>query len=343
MEFLEIDGAYGEGGGQILRTAVAFSIIRQRPIRVSRIRAGRSVPGIRPQHAASLALLAKVSEGELIGGDVGSTEVTFSPGRPKDESLTVDMRTAASTTLALQAVIPAVALSRARISLRLIGGTDVPWSPPIDYFSSVVMAGFRMLGISFDIACPRRGYYPKGGGIVESNIEPSYGVKPLHAVDPPKIAEVRLQSRCSALPRHVAQRQADSALSLLKESGIVPTETVLAVEEADSPGSSAVISSVGESAALGGDAIGRRGRRAEEVGREAAETFLRALRTGACFDSSLADMLAPLLSLAGGASEIRIPWGTPHILTSIHVAQLFVDFSYELKEDKSSSLLRIMP
>src|SRR5207249_2364751 len=137
-EMLEIDSSFGEGGGELLRTALYFSIIFNRAIHVTKIRAGRDAPGLKPQHAAVLRILADLSNVKIEeGGEVGSTELRFVPGKmgekKKDGPITYDLGTAASITLVLQAVIPAVALSGSSLRAGFIGGTDVPWSPTSDY------------------------------------------------------------------------------------------------------------------------------------------------------------------------------------------------------------------
>ena len=275
----------------------------------------------------------------MVGGEVGSSEVTFYPSKPKATQLRVDMKTAASITLALQAVVPAIALSGIRLTLSLVGGTDVPWSPPFDYFAAVAGRGFGILGIEFRAACSRRGYYPRGGGLVECTIEPSSGIRSLTLLERPQQTPVRVESRCAQLPRHVAERQASLAESTLKSRGVTSLETVVTEEAAESPGSSLVVSSVGEGYALGGDSIGSKGKRAEEVGSEGAEAFLQEFVTGSCLDSSIADMLAPLLALAPGKSTVRISRVTTHLTTSLHVAELFQSFSYSFRQEAQSTVL----
>ena len=164
MEAVEVDGSFGEGGGQILRTAAAFAIALHRPIHVTGIRAGRRVPGLRQQHVSALEILRAVSGGRRAGCSVGSSEISFQPGSGSETSLFFDLRTAASITLVLQAVVPAVALSGRRLSLELVGGTDVPWSPTFDYFATVVRHAFSMVGVGFSAETLSRGYYPRGGG-----------------------------------------------------------------------------------------------------------------------------------------------------------------------------------
>jgi RNA 3'-phosphate cyclase len=343
MDPLEIDGSYGEGGGQILRTAMAFSVITTRSIHVTKIRLGREQPGLRPQHAAALLMLKDLCGGTLEGASIGSTEVSFIPGERAGPSMKVNLMTAASITLVLQALVPAVSLSGSDLRLELIGGTDVPWSPPFDYCATVVREGFRMIGVSFSTSALRRGYYPKGGGRVVSSIERCSEVRAIELAHPPQSHPVTLTSRCGKLPRHVAERQANSAQSVLEARGIEINEVEVTEEGSDSPGSSIVITEVADDCLIGADALGARGKPAEKVGREAADSFVETRASGAAFDARIADMVAPFLSLAKDASRIRIPIVSRHLETGLHVAQLFTSCDYSWQESDGSFLLSIEP
>src|SRR3989442_15228061 len=222
MELLEIDVSYGEGGGQILRTAVAFSIILGRPVRVIKVRAGRNNPGLRPQHASVLKILREVCGGRLEGGEVGSTPITFYPGVVEASSMKVDMGTAASITLVLQAVVPAASLSGSSLDLELVGGTDVPWSPTFDYFTNVVLPALKLIGVRCRAEASKRGYYPKGGGAVKASVEPCEEVAPLRhtqrGANPP--ASVGVGSRGGGLPAQAADRQSQAPQPHLRGEGI---------------------------------------------------------------------------------------------------------------------------
>jgi len=343
VDFLEVDGSFGEGGGQILRTAVAFSVALRRPVRVTKIRSGRDVPGLRQQHASALEILKEVSGGKLEGGSVGSTEIAFVPGEGGPTSLTFDLKTAASTTLVLQAVIPAAAFSGIELSLRLLGGTDVPWSPTFDYFATVVRSAFAKLGVRFTASASKRGYYPKGGGIVEVQVQPSREAKNLVMTSAKGRVEASLVSRCGGLPEHVAKRQLDSALAVLKARGVGVVSAGFHIEPSVSPGSSLLAYAPAEDRILGSDAIGARGRRAEEVGIQVAERLARIAESGACLDSNLADMVAPLLALAKLDSRVRIPEATRHLETSLHVARLFTGCDFRIDQEGASSVLTVEP
>src|SRR2546422_3997 len=298
MELLEIDGSYGEGGGQILRTAIAFSIILGRPVRVIKVRAGRNNPGLRPQHASVLKILREVCGGRLEGGEVGSTAITFYPGVVEASSMKVDMGTAASITLVLQAVVPATSLSGSSLELELVGGTDVPWSPTFDYFANVVIPALKLIGIGCRAEASKRGYYPKGGGAVKATVEPCKQVAPLELAERGSNPPASVVSRCGRLPAHVAERQSQAAQSYLHGQGIEVESASASQVVSDSPGSSILISTIGGDCLLGSDSIGARGKGAESVGREAARDFAASHKSGACVDVHLSDTLAPFLSLA---------------------------------------------
>ena len=343
MEFVEVDGSQGEGGGQIIRSAVAFAAIMRKPVRVVNVRAGRGVPGLKRQHISALRVLSRVFGGEMSGATEGSSTVTFVPGTPRETTISVDMGTAASITLVLQAVIPAVAMTRTRISLDLVGGTDVPWSPTLDYFQRVVRGAFAMCGVRFDLTSERRGYYPVGGGRVSAVIEPSDNLIPVNLVERQTVAGAMLMSRCGNLPRHVAERQVASAAEVLEDSGMRVLETKISDELSDSPGSSLLAYFTGKGVFLGSDSIGAKGKPAEDVGREAAKRFVATAKSGSSLDSNLADMLLPLLSLAQGPSRVRVPEVTNHLRSGLDLAEQFTSCTWSVKEADGSALVEIEP
>jgi len=343
MELLEIDGSHGEGGGQILRAAVAFSIILGRPVRVTKVRAGRSNPGLRPQHASALKILREVCGGRLEGGEVGSSAITFHPGVVEASTMKVDLATAASITLVLQAVVPASSLSGSSLDLELVGGTDVPWSPTFDYFASVVVPAFKMIGIGCRAEASKRGYYPKGGGAVKATVEPCRRVAPLELAERGSNPPASVVSRCGRLPAHVAERQAQAAQSYLRGQGIEVESATASQVVSDSPGSSVLISTTRADCLLGSDSIGALGKSAESVGLGAAKEFAAAYKSGACLDVHLSDTIAPFLSLAGTDSRILLPRVSEHLKTSLHVASLFTGCSYDFASQGKGWAASIRP
>jgi RNA 3'-phosphate cyclase len=339
-----VDGSFGEGGGQILRTAVYFSMVLGVPIHVTKIRAGRRIPGLRPQHSATIKILGQICSAEVVGAQVGSTELSFSPGEVKTARGSFDLGTAASIPLVLQAVIPAVSLMGSSYEIDLVGGTDVPWSPTSDYLERVVAPAMKAVGIVFSFRVERRGYYPNGGGRMTVRIESCERVEPVQ-LSSRRVegGAVCLVSRCGRLPVSVAERQAKAAVSALRPRGVELVRTDVSLEDSVSPGSSVLVSYEGEGCYLGGDSIGARGKPAEAVGREAAENFLAAFATGGRADAHLADMLGPVLCLSDSPSALLIPFVTEHLRTSLSVAKRFTsaDFGFERRGD--AALLSISP
>ena len=343
MTILEIDGSFGEGGGQTLRIATSFSIIFGRPIRVINVRAGRRIPGLRPQHAATLKILHEICGGTLQGAEVGSTEFTFTPGRPENRSVSLDMGTAASITLVLQALVPAISLSGVALEVNLVGGTDVPWSPTSDYMSKVLAPCLGRIGIGFTLEVTRRGYYPSGGGRARIRIEPCREVKTIELTNRGLDPLISVISRAGMLPKRVPEQQLTSALSELARDALSPGVTEVHLGESLSPGSSILVDAIGDSCFIGADSIGARGVPAFRVGADAASRFARAYSTGACVDPHLADMLAPLLCLAKGRSSLLTSEATEHLRTSLHVAQQFVSADYSVEAQGQAQLLTIQP
>ncbi len=343
---VEVDGSYGEGGGQILRTAVCFSMVLGVPIHVTKIRAGRKIPGLRPQHSATIKILGEICSAEVLGAGVGSTELTFSPGEVEASRGSFNLGTAASIPLVLQAVIPAVSLMGKSYDVDLVGGTDVPWSPTSDYIDRVVAPAMRAVGIGFTFSVERRGYYPNGGGRASVHVDACERVEALQLASKRsdgRGGSISLVSRCGRLPVSVAERQAKAALSMLRARGVEVVQKAVHLEDSVSPGSSMLVSLAEEGCYIGGDSIGARGKPAETVGREASASFLSAYATGARADVHLADMLAPVLCLSEAPSALLIPYVTEHLRTSLHVAKQFTSAEHAFEDRGGAALLTISP
>lgn len=337
---VRIDGSEGEGGGQILRSAVSLSAIIGKPVEVVNIRAKRPNPGLRPQHMTAIKVIADLFHANVENLKVGSDWIRFSPSdRFEGGSIKVDVGTAGSISMILMAVVPAVSLSNNRLEIEITGGTDVKTSPTADYVRYVVADAYRSIGIKFTCDVIRRGYYPKGGGIVKTVIEPC---KEPEAIDLLAFREVapRITSVCCRLPTHVAERQVSSALISLEKKGIRCNNYSVSIENSISPGSSILVYSASDFGPyIGGDSIGELGKRAEAVGAEAAERFLESTLVQAPVDPFLADMLVLPLALAKGRSRYRIARVTEHLRTNLRVTSQVVAgyFKYEIKRQQDNT------
>lgn len=341
MEFIKIDGSYGEGGGQILRTSVTLSAITQKPVEVVNIRAKRKNPGLRPQHANSINAMAALCDARVENVHVGSNAIKFVPKEMQKKSIKIDVGTAGSITLILQTIIPAASISGKRIDVELKGGTDVRWSPTLDYLRFVVLPAFNMLGINFSIDVQKRGYYPVGGGSVKTVIEPCTKLGTFEMIKAPKV-EPAIISVCASLPAHVAQRQIAGALAELQKNDIKCNSYSASVETSSSPGSSILVYSVSNFGPLiGGDAIGEKGKRAETVGADAVDKFLSTYNSDAPIDEYLADMLVLPLSLSDGKSRFVVNKVSQHLDTNLYVTSKIVDCKYEISKVDSNYMVTI--
>lgn len=328
---VKIDGSQGEGGGQILRTAISLSAITGKPVEVTNIRANRINPGLRPQHVAGIKIIANLFHGKLENLKVGAEWIRFSPSdRFEGGSVKFDIGTAGSIPLTLMTVVPAVSLTNNSIEIEITGGTDVKASPTIDYVKHVVAKSYLSVGLKFSVDILKRGYYPKGGGIVQSTIHPCIkpGVVELLAS---KHLEPKIISVCSQLPVHIAKRQVSSALVALEKKDIRCSNYTASIESSTSPGSSILVYCASEQGMyIGGDSIGKLGKRAESVGLEAAERFLESIVAQATIDPFLADMLVIPLALSKGRSRYRVARVTRHLLTNLRVVSDIVGCKYNI-------------
>jgi RNA 3'-terminal phosphate cyclase (ATP) len=328
---VKIDGTQGEGGGQIVRTAISLSAITGKPVEVTNIRANRKNPGLRPQHVAGIKIIAELFHGKFENLKVGAEWIRFSPSdRFEGGSVKFDIGTAGSIPLTLMTVIPAVSFSNNNLHIEITGGTDVKASPTIDYIKHVVAKSYLSIGSKFSVDVLKRGYYPNGGGIVQSTINPCRCPDTIEFLAS-RYLEPKIISVCSQLPVDIAKRQISSALIALEKKDIRCNNYTASIESSNSPGSSILVYCASDQGIyIGGDSIGELGKRAEVVGLEAAERFLQSILAKATIDSFLADMLVVPLALSKGRSRYRVARVTRHLLTNLGVVSDIVGCKYNI-------------
>ncbi len=321
---IEIDGAYGEGGGQILRTALIFSSITKRPVRINHIRAGRKKPGLQPQHLKGIEAMAQISKGQVDGAKIGSDTITFIPQNIVPGDYKFDVGTAGSVSLLLQAILLPLCISQERSRLTLVGGTHVRWSPPFHYLEDVFFPVLKVMGVSVQARLERWGWYPKGGGILRVEIKPVNELKPISLIDRGVLRKIRGVSATSQLPRRVGDRQKEVALRKLEKDLKMDAEIeVLHDVPSIGPGSFLFLVAESDGPYGGFSSLGERGKRAEEVAEEVVESLKDYLESDGCIDPYLADQLIPFISLARGHSLFTTTRMTEHLLTNIWVVQHF--------------------
>jgi RNA 3'-terminal phosphate cyclase (ATP) len=315
---LELDGS--EGGGQLVRTALACSALTGEAFRMSGIRGARPNPGLRPQHLAAVEVVAAVCDAEATGADVGSESLTFQPGAPESGEYEVTVGTAGSVPLVLDSVIPLGYALDEPLRLRATGGTDVKWAPTADHQREVKLPLVRRAGLDAGTTVERRGFYPAGGGMVRLSLSPS-GPRKLELGDRGELRSVSVVSVASRSleDAEVARRQAEAVRDALDVR--VPVESTAEYAGSDSPGSAVLVRAEYEHSLAGFDALGERGRPAEEVGETAAAAFARFEAGEAAVDEHTADQLALPLAVTGGT--VAIPEVTDHVETNAGLIRAF--------------------
>ncbi len=324
---INIDGSYGEGGGQILRTAIALSCVTGESVEIYNIRANRPKKGLAMQHLKGVEAAKLISDAEVEGLRLGSTRIIFKPKRVKAKNLRIDIGTAGSVTLIFQTILPPLLTADREARIEITGGTDVQWSPSIDYFRFVTSKALKEMNADFSIELVKRGYYPKGGGKVVLYVNPSNLSG--KAFEAERCDVVRGISHCSNLPKHVAERQAKAAESFLAERGY-NAEIEIETQRGFSTGSGITLFC----GYKGGVALGEKGKRAEKVGEEAAMEIYDELESDATFDRHLADQVMCFAAIARGETEYTTSEITKHILSNEYVINKFFERCVEIRGNR---------
>jgi RNA 3'-terminal phosphate cyclase (ATP) len=330
---IEIDGSYGEGGGQTLRTALSLSCLLQKPFRICNIRKGRKKPGLMPQHLTCVRAAQLLSHAEVKGDQKGSTELVFSPRAKKGGDFFFDIGTAGSTSLVLQTIIPSlVSLEKSTVTLK--GGTHVPFSPSFHYLNAVFALFLKKIGIEIQLTIDSYGFYPKGGGIVRAMIFPAQEPKPLRITERGRTVNLRGYSGVGNLSMSIAERQRTAFLNKIHahmHDIRCPVNIEMIQVPALGQGTFLFLQSESEHSIAGFTSLGARGKRAEVVGEEAASELLTYHATEAALDPYIADQIVLYLSICGQASVFTTSSITQHLLTNLWVIGFFHEFHYAVE------------
>lgn len=324
---LYLDGSYGEGGGQILRTALSLSALLGQPVRLENIRAGRPKPGLRPQHLTAVRALAHLTRAEVTGAELNSQALTFRPGPPKPGHYLFDVAektgSAGSVTLIAQALLPPLLKAGQSSTLTIKGGTHVPWSPPAHYLQYVFLPALAQMGAEVKMTLNRWGWYPKGGGEAHWQITPAPTLYGVQWRTPAAASAFRALSAAWRLPEHVSRRQAQRLKERLGEHLEVEVVQATGLD----PGS--LVFLWGPQA--GFYALGARGKPAERVADEVADAYLSFRQRQAAVDRHLADQVVLYLAQARGPSVITTAEVTSHLLTNLWVIEQFLGPTFQVK------------
>ena len=320
MDFLKIDGSYGEGGGQIVRSAVTLSCITKTPIQIENIRTNRRVPGLRPQHLSAIKLLGKICNAKIQGLNVGSKSIKFFPDGLEDCQIKENIGTAGSISLIIQALVPAVSVSKKSLELSIIGGTDVPRSPTSNYTKYVLGKAYSRFGIEFSMEIIKRGYYPKGGGLVKLNVYPSKKLKPI-SLTQRKTKSVKLFCSYSDLSAERINNEVYKAERILKDANF-EIESEIKKEASLSNGCSMLVYSSDSSSIIGLDGLTDT---TSEIAKNISNNFIR---SNLGVDNHLSDMIVLPASLIDEISIYRIKEITKHLETNLYVTSKITGCEY---------------
>ena len=334
---LHIDGSVGEGGGQIIRTAIALAAITGTEVEIANIRANRPKPGLAAQHLHAVKAVERLAGGTAEGLALQSTRLSFAPGQLNGFDGTIDIGTAGSITLLLQCLIPVALFADRATTVRITGGTDVAWSPPIDFYRQVFLPALREMGCDVHLDVLQRGYYPKGGGMVDVIISPVKQLKGFLVRKSKPVEVIRGISHSCGLPPHVAERQANAANRLLRAAGYQSDIALEIVEKSSWTTGCGITLWCGYKS---GSGLGERGKRAEVVGEEAARNIIFELQSNATVDVHLADQLVPYAAVASGPSELRVRSMTNHLETNLYITQQFLDVAFEIEKEGAVFVIR---
>ena len=330
---ITIDGSFGEGGGQILRTSLSLSLLTGKPFRIEKIRAGRKNPGLLRQHLTAVAAAAKVGQAEVAGAGIGSTQLTFTPGEVVHGEYHFAIGTAGSTTLVLQTVLPALLIAKEltgqQTSLTLEGGTHNPFAPPFDFLAQTFLPLLGRMGAFIEARLVRPGFYPAGGGKIEITIYPTRQLERLDLTERGKIRERCARAVVANLPRKIAERE----LAIVQKKLSWPSDFIRVEEvgESHGPGNYVVVEIECAHLTEVFTGFGERGVPAEEVADKAVQQARRYLASEAAVGEYLADQLLVPMAIAGGGSYTALP-PSRHTTTNIEIIKKFLDVEITSKQ-----------
>ena len=340
---IKIDGSYGEGGGQILRTALSLASVLKRDVQIYDIRKGRRIPGLQPQHLTCVNACRDITDAEVEGNRLQSIFLRFSPKTIKGGDFLFDVAkikgSAGSVSLVLQSILLPLLLAETSTQVQIKGGTHVPWSPAFTYLEQVFFPTIRKIGCEVKGEIKKWGWYPKGGGEVTFLINPVKKILSLNLLERGKLLKLSGISAVSNLPLSIAKRQRDQAYKILREKRFTPE-----IELVDVPsmgkGTFFFLLAEFEQSLAGFSSLGEIKKRAETVAEEACQDFLKFMETDAALEKHLADQLIPYLSLTGDKSSFTVSSVSQHFLTNIWAVKNFLPVRIEVegKEGKKGKV-----
>lgn len=319
-KMITIDGSIGEGGGQILRTALSLALVTGREFSIFRIRAGRERPGLQNQHLAAVKAAATVGQAEVEGDVKGSQQLVFRPRAVVPGEHSFDVGSAGSTTLILQTVLPALMTATGRSALVIEGGTHNPLAPPFEFVAKAFLPLLNRMGPTVKVKLDRHGFFPAGGGKIRVTIEPCATLNRLDLAERGNVIKCRCAAILANLPDHIAERE----LKVLKRKlSITPHRLDTQLVNAHGCGNVLLVELECANVAEVFVGFGEKGVRAEIIADRLAKEVDHYIEAGVPVGGHLADQLLLPMALAGGGSFVTTPL-TEHAVTNIEVIKRFL-------------------
>lgn len=353
---IQLDGSLGEGGGALVRVALALSALTGKEFKVTKIRANRPEPGLKAQHLEAIKALKQICQAETNEIKIGTTELYFKPRKIKKGIYEIDIGTAGSITLALQALILPCMFASGKITLKIKGGTCGKWQASVDYLQNILLPEIQRFAEKIELKILKRGYYPKGGGEISLEISPKFKLgsyssfseflndlsqrtAKIKLVEQGKLEQIKgvINISQELAEKNVAERIQNSATTVLKNLK-APVNIRVDYANSLSIGGEILLWALfsqnnrmdfDNPVILGGDALVEKNKSSEEIGKEAAEELIAEIDSGSAVDKHLADQLISFMALLPD-SEIRCSQITEHARTNIYVAEHFLPIKFEI-------------
>lgn len=320
---ITIDGSYGEGGGQILRTALTLSAITGKPFVIKDIRASRPKPGLRAQHLKCVEATGIITNAHIVGNSLNSTQLTFEPQKIEGGEYWFEIGTAGATSLVLQTIFIPLSFANNPSWVSITGGTHVPWAPCYHYLELQWLPFMQRIGFNAKLKLVEAGFYPQGGGKIIAEIQPTQSILSLRLLERGALKNIQGISAYANLPLTVAERQKNEAQQILNRENLVSDIEIIQMPSRKK-NTMMLFLGIFENSQGCYYSLGARGKPAEAVAKEAVRDFLKFITTTGVFDEYLADQIIIPLALTRGLSEFKTPKVTQHLLTNIEVIKSFI-------------------